>query len=126
MLSAAAASKAATEASVGKAEAAEAWAEKAAAEPAIPASAKSDGNPDGIPIPMDNPIPTGYPSPIPTGGYPRPNSTVSTHCPTEGERALRGSADRSCPAPSVAAADAADRDKLGRFASLSAADNTSS
>ena len=79
-----------------------------------------------IPIPMDNPIPTGYPSPIPTGGYPRPNSAVSTHCPTEGERVLRGSADRSCPAPSVAAADAADRDKLGRFASLSAADNTSS
>src|SRR5260370_33693225 len=42
------------------------------------------------------------------GGNPRPNSTVSTRCPTEGERALRGSADRSCPSPSAAA------DEIGR------------
>jgi len=99
MLSAAAASKAATEASVGKAEAAEpraekswvakaeaseAWAEKAAAEPAIPASAKSDGNPDGpSPSPWIIPSPRVTPAPSPLG-YPRPNSTVSTHCPTEG------------------------------------------
>src|SRR5262249_62101744 len=35
------------EARVTKAEASEVWTEKAAAEPAVPASAKSDGNPTG-------------------------------------------------------------------------------
>src|SRR5215813_10037405 len=75
-----------------------------------------------IPIPTGNPIPipTGDPIPTPTGN-PRPNSTVSTRCPTEGDRALHGSADWLCPAPS-AAADAAD--KLAQVAALSAADNT--
>src|SRR5215469_1390485 len=84
------------------------------------------GNP--IPILTGDPIPTGNPIPIPTGdpiptptGNPRPNSTVSTRCPTEGDRALHGSADWLCPAPS-AAADAAD--KLAQVAALSAADNT--
>src|SRR5271167_3165995 len=39
---------------------------KAATEPAVPASAKSDRNSDR-PSPWITPSPTGYPSPIPTG-----------------------------------------------------------
>jgi hypothetical protein len=45
MLSAPAAAEAATEAGVGKGEASEPGVEKPAAEPAIPASPKCDGNP---------------------------------------------------------------------------------
>src|SRR5437660_5569594 len=46
------------EARVTKAEASEVWTEKAAAEPAVPASAKSDGNSDRpSPAPWVTPIP---------------------------------------------------------------------
>src|SRR5262249_44306617 len=47
------------EARVTRAEASEAWTEKAAAEPAVPASAKSDGNSDRpSPAPWATPTPT--------------------------------------------------------------------
>src|SRR6516162_10220341 len=45
------------EARVTKAEASEVWTEKAAAEPAVPASAKSDGNSDSHPQPHGSPQP---------------------------------------------------------------------
>src|ERR1700758_2018434 len=56
------------EARVTKAEASEVWTEKAAAEPAVPASAKSDGNsdrPSPAPWVTPTPAPMGYPNPSP-------------------------------------------------------------
>src|SRR5215831_12301338 len=49
-----------------KAEASEVWTEKAAAEPAVPASAKSDGNSDRpAPAPWVTPTPAPWVTPIP-------------------------------------------------------------
>jgi hypothetical protein len=54
------------EARVTKAEASEVWTEKAAAEPAVPASAKSDGNSDRpSPAPWVTPTPAPWVTPIP-------------------------------------------------------------